>query len=103
MSVIRRLVDESGTLIVLGTRLGSGGEGSVFDTPEIAGGLVAKIYHEALPVHKQAKLHAMAAMGNSYLRTISAWPLRTVRELPSGQVAGFLMPKIAECEPIHHL
>ena len=101
--MIRRLVDESGTLIVLGTRLGSGGEGSVFDTPEIAGGLVAKIYHEALPVHKQAKLHAMAAMGNSYLRTISAWPLRTVRELPSGQVAGFLMPKIAECEPIHHL
>lgn len=103
MSVIRRLVDESGTAIVLGTRLGSGGEGSVFDTPEIAGGLVAKIYHEALPVHKQAKLHAMASMGNSYLRTISAWPLRTVRELPSGQVAGFLMPKIAECEPIHHL
>jgi len=103
VSVIRRLVDESGTVIVLGTRLGSGGEGSVFDTPDIAGGLVAKIYHEALPVHKQAKLHAMASLGNSYLRTISAWPLRTVRELPSGQVAGFLMPKIAECEPIHHL
>ena len=103
MSVSRRLVDETGNLIVLGTRLGSGGEGSVFDMPETAGDLVAKIYHEALPVHKQAKLHAMASLGNSYLRTISAWPLRTVRELPSGQVAGFLMPKIAECEPIHHL
>lgn len=103
MSVIRRLVDESGTVIVLGARLGSGGEGSVFDTPDLAGGLVAKIYHEALPVHKQAKLHAMASLGTSYLRTISAWPLCTVRELSSGQVAGFLMPKIAECEPIHHL
>jgi DNA-binding helix-hairpin-helix protein with protein kinase domain len=103
VSVSRRLVDETGNLIVLGSRLGSGGEGSVFDMPETAGDLVAKIYHEALPVHKQAKLHAMASLGNSYLRTISAWPLRTVRELPSGQVAGFLMPKIAECEPIHHL
>jgi len=103
VSVSRRLVDETGNLIVLGSRLGSGGEGSVFDMPDTAGDLVAKIYHEALPVHKQAKLHAMASLGNSYLRTISAWPLRTVRELPSGQVAGFLMPKIAECEPIHHL
>jgi DNA-binding helix-hairpin-helix protein with protein kinase domain len=103
VSITRQLVDESGAVIVLGARLGSGGEGSVFDTPEIDGDVVAKIYHETVPVHKQAKLHAMTSLGNSYLRTISAWPLRTVRELPSGQIAGFLMPKITGCEPIHHL
>ena len=103
MSVARQLIDESGTAIVLGARLGSGGEGSVFDIPDMDGDLVAKIYHEALPAHKQAKLQAMTALQASYLHTISAWPLRTVRELPSGEVAGFLMPKITGCQPIHHL
>ena len=103
MSIARQLIDESGTTIVLGARLGSGGEGSVFDIPDVEGGLVAKIYHDALPAHKQAKLQAMTALEGSYLHTISAWPLRTVRELPSGEIAGFLMPKITGCQPIHHL
>ena len=103
MSIARQLIDESGTTIVLGARLGSGGEGSVFDIPDVDDGLVAKIYHEALPAHKQAKLQAMTSLEASYLHTISAWPLRTVRELPSGEVAGFLMPKITGCQPIHHL
>src|SRR5262245_54076586 len=52
------LLDERNQRIVLGTRLGAGGEGSVF---EVAGtsDLAAKVYHDPPDSARIAKLQAM--------------------------------------------
>ena len=37
------------------------------------------------------------------LKKIAAWPVSTLHEAPHGAVRGFLMPKVAGYEPVHHL
>jgi len=95
--------DASGKLIPLGQKLGSGGEGDVYEIPAISHDLVAKIYHEPLKHDKQEKLKAMVHWCDAHLKKIAAWPTTTLHLERNGQTRGFLMPKVAGYEPIHKL
>ncbi len=94
-------LDSAGTSIRLGKRIGSGGEGDVYEILPGNQKLVAKIYHKPLNDQKQEKLLLMARGCNEELQAISAWPTDVLRIKPDGPVIGFLMPRIADCEPIH--
>lgn len=94
-------LDSAGTVIRLGKRIGSGGEGDVYEILPGHQNLVAKIYHKPLDDRKQQKLLLMARGCNEELQAISAWPTDLLRIKPDGPVVGFLMPRIADCEPIH--
>lgn len=97
------LFDSQGGHISLGKKVGSGGEGAVYEVPSLEHGIVAKVYHEHVSHEKQAKLRAMAGGCDESLRSIAAWPLRTLHADRGGPIRGFLMPKMAGHEPIHHL
>ncbi|WP_155888400.1 helix-hairpin-helix domain-containing protein [Cupriavidus sp. WS] len=97
------LYDGQGRRISLGRVLGRGGEGSVHEVPSISPHLVAKVYHEAISPEKQAKLRAMVSRADERLRDIAAWPTQTLHPAVNGPVRGFLMPKAAQAEPLHHL
>jgi DNA-binding helix-hairpin-helix protein with protein kinase domain len=97
-----RLFDGAGRPIGLRQKLGSGGEGDVFEvvgTPEI----VAKLYHHAPTPEKQLKLRSMAHSCDDALKMYAAWPLETLHDRPGGLIVGFLMPKVSGYEPIHKL
>ena len=95
--------DSTGHKIPLGKKLGTGGEGSVYEVPVLGNDIVAKIYHAALSPEKQAKLLGMVKGGDESLKKIAAWPLSTLHITPGGHIRGFLMPKLVGYEPIHHL
>jgi DNA-binding helix-hairpin-helix protein with protein kinase domain len=95
--------DESGQLIQLGTKLGEGGEGVVFDATHAGQSVAAKIYSKALPPEHQAKLRTMSQIGDTYLKEIAAWPISVLMQKRSGPVAGFTMPKFSGYEPVHEL
>ncbi|CAM2143382.1 Protein kinase domain-containing protein [Pararobbsia alpina] len=96
-----RVSDSKGREVSLGELIGEGGEGRVYALRDAADH-VAKLYREPLPARRQAKLHAMTALGDSYLRTIAAWPVEVLRGEGS-RVVGFTMPRVEGHEPIHHL
>ena len=95
-----QLVDSSGRPLSLGKQLGRGYEGTVYEVPTLREGVVAKIYHEALPSNKQHKLRAMVARRNELLEKFTAWPLEVV--YLGSEVRGFLMEKATGYEPVHH-
>ena len=97
------LFDSAGRPVSLGTRLGSGGEGTVYEVDRLGEDCVAKVYHVAISPEKQAKLRAMAQGCDEPLKRIAAWPFETLHTAPGGEVCGFLMPKLVGYEPIHHL
>ena len=99
--LLTQFVDSSGTTIRLGKRIGSGGEGDVYEILPGHNNVVAKIYHKPLEAHKQEKLLLMARGCNEELKAISAWPTDVLRRKPEGPVVGFLMRRISDCEPIH--
>ncbi|MDD4136901.1 MAG: hypothetical protein PHT99_03280 [Methanoregula sp.] len=96
-------LDSHHNTIRLGKRIGSGGEGDVFELLSSPGTMVAKIYKKPLEEHKQEKLRLMARGCNDDLKGISAWPTDVLSARPGGPVVGFLMPRIADAEPIHKL
>lgn len=93
--------DSGGTVIRLGKKIGSGGEGDVYELLMSPKTTVAKIYKKPLDEKKQEKLRLMARGCNEDLKGISAWPTDVLSTRPGGPVVGFLMPKIADAEPIH--
>jgi len=97
------LFDSKGQRIPLGKKLGTGGEGSVYGVPVLGNNIVAKIYHEAVSAEKQAKLSDMVRGGDETLKKIAAWPLEILQASVGGQIRGFLMQKVTDHEPIHHL
>lgn len=97
------IYDSKGHRVTTGKKLGSGGEGSVYEVPALGNNIVAKIYHEAISFEKQAKLQGMVNSGDISLKKIAAWPLDTLHASAGGQIRGFLMQKVADHEPIHHL
>jgi DNA-binding helix-hairpin-helix protein with protein kinase domain len=103
MTKLADLFDASGRPVLPGQKLGSGGEGDVFEVPAISFDLVAKIYHEPLKPEKQEKLRAMVRGCDDYLRKIAAWPTATLHLGRNGPVRGFIMPKVVGYEPIHKL
>jgi DNA-binding helix-hairpin-helix protein with protein kinase domain len=88
-------------MVPLGQQLGSGGEGTVYDVIGRAD-IVAKIYHKPADREKASKLVAMAAMRDSQLRAVTAWPSE-VLTTPGGTACGFLMPRITGHKDIHLL
>ena len=95
--------DSNGNRLVLGKKIGSGGEGDVFDIASSGRKLVAKIYHKPLAIEKQEKLRLMVRGCNAELKGISAWPADTISTGQNGPVRGFLMPRISGYEPVHKI
>lgn len=98
----RTLKDRSGNRIILGKKIGSGGEGDVFEIQSKSDS-VAKIYHKSLNVEKQEKLKVMVMGCNEELKAIAAWPIDLIFSVPSGEICGFTMQKISNFWPIHML
>ena len=98
---LKPFLDSSGKRILLGKRIGSGGEGDVYEilSPHLK--VVAKIYHKPLEAQKQEKLLLMVRGCNDELKSISAWPVDVLYAREGDPVVGFLMPKISDYEPVH--
>lgn len=80
----------SGAEVVLGPRLGSGGEGDVFTTNDPA--LVAKLYNKRhLTANRRDKLQLMLEKDPRI--DALCWPTALLYH-PDGSFAGFLMPRI---------
>ncbi|AEA64067.1 helix-hairpin-helix domain-containing protein [Burkholderia gladioli] len=95
--------DEQGNQLQLGKKLGEGGEGIVFDTVHNGESVAAKIYSQNLRADHQSKLRAMARVGDTYLKQISAWPINVLTTKRAGPIGGFTMPKFSGYQPIHQL
>ncbi len=92
-----------GQRVPLGKKIGTGGEGVVYDAPFYGSDFVAKVYHQPLSQARRSKLLAMVEGGSEYLRKIAAWPVDTIYTSSRGSMCGFVMPKVFGHEPIHHL
>jgi len=93
--------DDTGNQVLIGKKLGSGGEGDVYEMSSTQ--VVAKIYHKSIDSEKQQKLKLMVQGCNDELNSISAWPSKLLFSRPNGPVCGFIMPRIADYQPIHNL
>jgi len=100
---MNELFDRTGKRITLGQKIGSGGEGAVYEVSNLESGFLAKIYKDVLVQEKQEKLFEMVQLCDEPLKKIAAWPLETLHSAINGPVCGFLMQKAVNCEPIHHL
>jgi DNA-binding helix-hairpin-helix protein with protein kinase domain len=96
----KMLVTSKGTPIQIGQELGKGGEGSVFEVPNLAN-QVAKLYHHLPDPEKQAKLTFMASTVDQQLLNYVAWPQETLHSSRGGPVVGFLMQKVVGKDPVH--
>lgn len=98
-----RFVDHRGRRIELGTVIGKGGEGTVY---EVVGqvGAVAKLYHsKAIPDTKAAKLKVMVEASNDQLFKVSAWPKATVHSETNRAIRGIIMDRVSGYREIHTL
>ncbi len=99
---MRSFCDLHGNEAGLGRCLGQGGEGAVYS---VAGrpGTVAKIYARRPDEHASRKLGAMVQLGTEELSAIAAWPQDLLHDPRTGNVVGFLMPRIDGHHEIHKL
>ncbi|HEX4607249.1 MAG TPA: hypothetical protein VH092_03505, partial [Urbifossiella sp.] len=102
MTALPALVDQNGRPIPLDRQLASGGEGAVYTLPNDAG-LVAKVYHKPPSPQTAEKLAALIGLGNPQLVTLAAWPIGLLFHARSRQIAGFVMPRLQDCQPVQHL
>jgi DNA-binding helix-hairpin-helix protein with protein kinase domain len=96
------LVNSSGRPVSLRSKVGTGGEGSVFAV-EGEPGLVAKVYHKPPQPAHAAKLRAMVGLAKPDLCGVAAWPTATLSERPGGDVIGLVMRRITGYKEIHTL
>ncbi|MBX9689841.1 MAG: hypothetical protein K2X27_24235 [Candidatus Obscuribacterales bacterium] len=84
----------NGQSVKLGARIGSGGEGHVY---ECIGqpSLVAKIYHKGVDREHARKLAAMVGICNDKLERIASWPRQTITDGPAGPLVGILMKRFS--------
>jgi DNA-binding helix-hairpin-helix protein with protein kinase domain len=88
------LFDLAGRPLHLGSQLGSGGEGAVYELLDRSD-VVVKLYHKSLDAGKASKIANMAKFSNERLLKLTAWPTQPIRVgSGTGAVAGFMMPKI---------
>jgi len=101
-----QLYNSQGRAVLLGRKLGEGGEGVVYESRD-QGDLVAKLYHERILREKgsvlAAKLAAMLNLRTDRLLKLSAWPAETLHERSGGRLVGFLMPRVAGHKDVHVL
>lgn len=96
------VVDVHGHPLRLGTKLGEGGEGAVFEVSS-RNDVAAKIYHQVPNTAKQNKIREMVQCVDAKLLNFTTWPMQVLTEQKSGKVAGFLMPKVAGMTPLHEV
>ena len=96
-----KFFDNLNRRVELGSQLGVGGEGAVF---EVVGqpSSVAKVYLKRPDAGKEAKLRAMPSLARPELLTVAAWPTATLHQAPQGPLAGVLMPRVVGKE-VHAL
>lgn len=97
-----QLFDHRGAVVTVGTRIGQGGEGAVYEITSGAG-YVAKLYHQPPAKEKANKLTAMIGISRPELIKIAAWPVATLHKVQRGPVVGLVMPKVADGKEIHTL
>ncbi|MHB1422441.1 MAG: hypothetical protein ACYC3I_04430 [Gemmataceae bacterium] len=102
MTALPALVDMNGRSIPLASQLASGGEGAVFTLPNDQS-VVAKVYHRPPSAQTIEKLTAMVRLANPQLLALAAWPMGLLFQARTRQLAGFVMPRLKDCEPIQHL
>src|SRR4051794_22600023 len=102
MTLPTPLVDINGRPIPLDSQLASGGEGAVFSLPNDQT-LVAKIYHNPPTAQTVEKLMVMVRLANPQLLSLTAWPTGLLYQAKTGQAAGFMMPRLKDCQPIQQL
>ena len=90
------------TLLSVGKKLGSGGEGSVFEAVGKSS-MVVKIYHNPPSPQHVDKLKDMIGLRTPSLLSISAWPDNLVCDPRSKAIVGFTMPRLTGCEAIQSL
>lgn len=103
MSLLRNLFFDDGKPCSLGRKLGTGGEGSVFELNPSEQNFVVKVYHHPINPDKQKKLACMVHECDDALKQVAAWPIASLHDGRGGPVRGFLMPKISGFEAIHNL
>ena len=86
----------------LGRCLGQGGEGAVYAVANRPT-TVAKIYARRPDAYASRKLGAMVQLGTDELATLAAWPQNLLHDPRTGNVVGFLMPRIDDHHEIHKL
>ncbi len=96
------LVDMKGRPIPLDRQIASGGEGAVFALPNDPA-LVAKVYHHPPTSQTVEKLEAMTRLVTPQLLSLAAWPMGLLYHARTRQLAGFVMPRLSDCQPIQHL
>jgi DNA-binding helix-hairpin-helix protein with protein kinase domain len=96
------LLDHLGRPVRLGQRLGTGGEGAVFEVTT-APDLVAKLYHKPPGSQTMAKLRAMVGLTRGELVRVAAWPTATLHERPGGPTVGLLMRRLRDFKELHTL
>ncbi len=85
----------------LGTVIGKGGEGAVYQLSNEKG-LVAKVYHSPLSFERAEKLRIMTSLRNEAIDKLAAWP-RDILMKRDGKVVGFTMRSITQHKDIHHV
>lgn len=96
-----QLFDAQKQPLTLGTELGRGGEGVVYQVVEKPAS-AAKIYSNVADAERVAKLATMVEMWseNPALSDWCAWPQELLRD-ESGACRGFLMPRIDDHKAVH--
>ncbi|QDS99058.1 helix-hairpin-helix domain-containing protein [Adhaeretor mobilis] len=97
-----QIVDQYGAPVALGSELGRGGEGAVY---EICGksDQVAKIYLKPADHEKTQKISLMLNLGGDSIKEFAAWPIASLHRHPGGPTAGIVMPKVSQPTEIHEL
>jgi len=94
--------DSQGRTLVLGKKIGVGGEGDVYELLS-TNRVVVKIFHKPLDAETLKKFNIFVLDHDEDLIRISAWPVSLIHRAGSGEICGYLMPKVSEYVPIHRV
>ena len=96
------LIDRNGRAFSLERQIDSGGEAAIFTLTGDATRL-AKVYHQPPNDQTRDKLEAMLVPGFRHLATVAAWPSDLLFSARTRKLAGFVMPRLIDCQAIWHL
>lgn len=96
-----RLVDEQGRPLLLGDKLGEGGEGAVYRLAG-SGSQAIKVYSSPLSGERAQKIKILAQFGQTDITRFTAWPSGLVLD-ERGRARGLLLPVVEHGKDIHHL
>ena len=96
------VVDSMGRSVQLGSTLGGGGEGTVYEVAQTVD-RAAKIYLKPLTAERASKIRAMVGMKAEGLHKLMSWPVDLLLEKGSKQPVGLLVPRVHNKKNVHHL